>query len=75
MSRRNRPQPDIGDEIRRLQKTQALLIAVQFAANHEADDLDVSDAIAAIIVLVEQSLAGLDEFEAAAGKEARHGSD
>ena len=81
MSRAKKAKPvaqeehDIGDEIRRLQKTHALLIAVQFAANHDAEDLDVSDAIAAIIVLVEESLAGLDRLETAAGKEARHGSE
>lgn len=45
-------QPDLHYEIRRLQRTQALLIAVQFAANHEAE-FDVSEAIAAIVMLVE----------------------
>jgi hypothetical protein len=56
--------PDIADEIRRLQKTQAVLIAVQFAANHEAE-FDVSDALAVIVTLVDNSLAGLDRLEAA----------
>jgi hypothetical protein len=55
--------PDISAEIRRLQKTQALLIAVQFAVNHEAE-FDVSDALAVIVVLVTESLAGLDRLEA-----------
>ncbi len=56
--------PGISTEIRRLQKTHALLIAIQFAANHEAE-FDVSDALAAILVLVEESLAGLDRLEVA----------
>jgi hypothetical protein len=51
-------------EIGQLHKTLALLIAVQFASNHEAE-FDVSDAIAAIIVRVEQTLTALDEAEAA----------
>lgn len=56
--------PDIADEIRRLQKTQALLIAVQFAANYEAE-FDVSDALAVIVALIDDSLASLDRLEAA----------
>jgi hypothetical protein len=73
MSRRARPtealdiekrQPEIADEIRRLQKIQALLLAVQFAANHEAE-FDVADALAAIAALVDESLSGLDRLEAA----------
>jgi len=54
--------PDISAEIRRLQKTQALLIAVHFAADHDAE-FDVSDALAVIIVLVTESLASLDQLE------------
>jgi len=54
----------IGDEIRRLHKTHALLIAIQFAANHEAE-FDVSDALAVIVALVHESIAGLDRTEAA----------
>lgn len=56
--------PTIDADIRRLHKAQALLIAVQFAANYEAE-FDVSDALAAILVMVEQSLDGLDQVDAA----------
>jgi hypothetical protein len=55
--------PDICAEIRRLQKMQALLIAVQFAVNHEVE-FDVGDALAVIVMLVGDSLAGLDQLEA-----------
>ena len=55
--------PTMLDEIRRLQKARALLIAVHFAANHEAE-FDVSDALAIILVLLAESLAGLDRLEA-----------
>jgi len=58
---------DIGDEIRRLQKMQALLIAVHYAANEEVE-FDVSDALAVIVALVDESLAGLDQLEAAHGR-------
>jgi len=61
--KRRKPRPDIADEIRRLQKTQALLIAVHHAANEEVE-FDVSDAIAVIVALVEDSLRGLDQLEA-----------
>ena len=54
---------DVANEIRRLQKTQAVLIAVQFAANHDAE-FDVSDALAVIVALIDDSLAGLDRLEA-----------
>jgi len=60
--------PEVADEIRGLQKTQALLIAVQFAANHDAE-FDVPDALAGIILLVQQLLANLDQLELAAGGE------
>ena len=52
----------INDEIRRLQKTQALLICVQYAANDEVD-FDVADALAVIVKLIDKSLAGLDRLE------------
>lgn len=48
-------------ELGRLHKTNALLIAAQFAANHEAE-FDVSDAIAAIIERVDQHIEALDEL-------------
>jgi len=52
----------IGAELGHLYKTHALLIAVQFAANHEAK-FDVSDALAVIRDRVEQSIARLDAAE------------
>lgn len=58
------PSPVLLDEIRRLQKTHALLIAVQFAANHGAE-FDFSDAVAAVTLLIEQTLDGLNLLEAA----------
>lgn len=54
----------IGLEIGRLRKTHALLVAVQFAANHEAE-FDVSDALAVVVALIGESLAGLDRLETA----------
>ena len=39
----------VSNEIDQLHKTNALLIATQFAANHECE-FDASDAVAAIIV-------------------------
>ena len=53
---------EVANELRRLQKTHALLIAVQFAANHDAE-FDVSDALAVIVALIDESLAGLDRLE------------
>lgn len=55
---------DLGDEIRRLQKIQALLIAVQYAANDEVE-FDTSDALAVIVALVDESLSGFDHLELA----------
>lgn len=49
------------DEIGQLHKTNALLIATQFAANHECE-FDTSDAVAAIIVRVEQTIETLDRL-------------
>ncbi|GFE80242.1 hypothetical protein GCM10011487_22420 [Steroidobacter agaridevorans] len=54
-------QQGISGEIRRLQKTHALLIAIQFASNHDAE-FDVSDALAAIIGAIEESLRALDKI-------------
>lgn len=67
MKRRNTLKAAVNAEIGRLHKTHALLIAVQFAANHECE-FDVSDAVAAIIVMVEQSLTGLDQAEVRHGR-------
>lgn len=69
---RGKAKPDIADEIRRLQKTYALLVAVQDAANHDVE-FDVSDALAVIVRLVDESLAGLDRLEASNDKEVIHG--
>jgi hypothetical protein len=49
------------DEIGQLHKTNALLVATQFAANHECE-FDASDAVAAIIVRVEQTITTLDRL-------------
>ena len=48
-------------ELSQLHKTNALLIATQFAANHECE-FDASDAVAAIIVRVEQTITTLDRL-------------
>jgi len=48
-------------EIGQLHKTNALLIATQFAANHECE-FDASDAVAAIIVRVDQTIETLDRL-------------
>ena len=52
----------INDETRRLQKVLAVLIALQAAAD-EGTDFDVGDALAVVIPLVAESLAGLDRLE------------
>ncbi len=52
----------VNAELGQLHKTSALLIAVQFAANHECE-FDVSDALAVLRDRVEQSIARLDEAE------------
>lgn len=49
-------------EIGQLHKTHALLVAVQFAANHDCD-FDVSDALAVIRDRVEESIDRLDQAE------------
>lgn len=55
---------EFADEIRRLQKTQALLIAVHNASNYDVE-FEVSDALAVIVALVEEVLQGLDRVEVA----------
>lgn len=62
-SARKRLRLAISGEIRRLHKTHAVLIAIQFAANHEAE-FDVSDALAVVVALISESLTGLDRLEA-----------
>ena len=49
------------------QKIEALLIALEFASNHECE-FDVSDGLAGVITLIGQSLTALDTLEA------RHGN-
>lgn len=68
-SKRSKPSPErcehikdgIETELGRIHKTNALLIATQFAANHECE-FDVSDAVAAIIERVEQHIERLDRL-------------
>ncbi len=57
----------VDDELGQLHKTNALLIAAQFAANHECE-FDVSDALAAIIVRVERHIETLDRLCMAAAQ-------
>jgi hypothetical protein len=51
----------VSEELGRLHKTNALLIATQFAANHECE-FDASDAMAAIIERVDQHIETLDRL-------------
>jgi hypothetical protein len=51
----------LNDEIRRLQKTQALLICVQYAEDDDVD-FDVADALAVIVTLIDESITGLDRL-------------
>lgn len=60
--------PSINDEIRRLQKTQALLICIKCAAD-EGVEFDVADALAIIVAMIEESLAALDRLETVVRKE------
>jgi hypothetical protein len=62
MKRRSPLREAVDDEIGHLHKTHALLIATQYAANHECE-FDVSDALAVIRDRVEQSIARLDRAE------------
>lgn len=54
----------INDEIRQLQKTQALLICIQYAADDEVD-FDVADALAVVVTLIDKSIDGLDRLAVA----------
>lgn len=54
----------INDEIRRLQRTLSVLVCIQAAAA-EGTDADLGDALAVVVALVTESLAGLDQLEAA----------
>jgi hypothetical protein len=64
LERREEVKDAFSDEVRRLQKAQALLIATQFAANHDVE-FDASDAMAVIVVIVDEVIDGLDKVEVA----------
>lgn len=53
----------LNDELRRLQKVLAVLIAIQVAAQ-EGTVFDIADALAVVVPLVNETLAGLDRLEA-----------
>jgi hypothetical protein len=59
--RREQIKDGIQEALGRLHKTNALLIATQFSANHECE-FDVGDAIAAIIERVKQHIQALDRL-------------
>lgn len=64
MKRRTRkPPPTINDELRRLQRTMAVLVCLQAAAE-EGTEADMGDALAVVVALVAESLRGLDQLEA-----------
>jgi hypothetical protein len=64
MSRaKGKVQPDINTEIRRLQRTLAVLVCIQAAAA-EGTDADLGDALTVVVALVSESLAALDRLEA-----------
>lgn len=72
---RDGSRPDINAEIRRLQRTAALLGCIQIAAA-EGAKLDMADALKVVCDRVELSLQGLDRLEVAmhAGSESRAAS-
>lgn len=54
---------DIADEIRRLQKLSALLACLQHAVNYGVSEdlqIDVSDALAAVVLLIDREVESLD---------------
>ena len=57
---RRKPTPHA--EIRKLQRIQAVLICMQYAAN-EGAEFDVADALLVIIELLDDALAGIDALE------------
>lgn len=67
MSRRTRQPPTVNDELRRLQRTMAVLVCMQAAAA-EGTEADLGDALAVVVALVAESLAGLDRLEASDGE-------
>lgn len=67
MSHRQRKPATLNSETRRLQKAQALLIAIQHAAREDVA-FDTADALAVIVDLIEETLAGLDRVEVSHAK-------
>lgn len=59
MSQRKRLKKAVGRELGKLHKTHELLIAIQFAANHDCE-FDVSDALVVICKRVARSIERLD---------------
>lgn len=59
-------QPRLNDEIRRLQKILAVLIACRVATDEDTD-FDVGDALSVIVALLSDALAGLDRLEVVEG--------
>lgn len=56
---------DLADEIRRLHKLSALLACVQHAANYDVSkdlQVDVSDALAAVVLLIDHEIDSLDQL-------------
>lgn len=56
---------DIGDEARRLQKLSALLACMQHATNYDVSEdlhVDVSDALAAVVLLINHEIESLNEL-------------
>ena len=62
----------INDEIRRLQRTMALLVCIQAAAAEDTE-ADLGDALAVVVALVGDSLQGLDRLEASSDREVPDG--
>lgn len=57
--------PDIANDIRRLHKLSALLACVQHAVNYDVGQdlqVDVSDALAAVVLLINHEIKSLDEL-------------
>lgn len=67
--------PDIADGVRLLQKLSALVACVQHAVNYDVSEelrVDVSDALAAVVMLIDHELDSLEESthqEELAGRE------
>lgn len=62
----------INDEIRRLQRTMALLVCIKAAAAEDTK-ADLGDALAVVVALVDESLRGLDRLEMSSCREVPDG--